>query len=341
MKTAEEAAAIPHDKSVLIEIEAAPSAEMPEIAVPEKVVEPAVTDPGHTHQLSPAPAPVPEPDPEPAEDDVNVLKKQLEDFNKAQDLSKRQLAEANARADAAQRQARERDQELTVERSRTAQVGYDAVLSRIAAAQAETDKAQSDLETSLAAQDYRSVAEAQRRLSMATTVLVRSEDEKAAWEQHRDQVVRTAPQTSGSNDPIDTMSSLSNRQRDWLKQHRDAFDNPSKNARLGAAHWDAVEAGHAQDSDGYFQVLEERLGYRRVAANPAPSNESTYRSPPVSAPVSRSTPSPSTGRPTSTRVELSPAQREAARISGVDEFTYAKGVIELENRKKQGMYPDR
>jgi len=58
----------------------------------------------------------------------------------------------------------------------------------------------------------------------------------------------------------------------------------------------------------------------------------------VSAPVSRETPSMSTGKPTSTRVTLTPAQRQAARDAGVDEVTYARGVMELENRKKAGYY---
>lgn len=36
---------------------------------------------------------------------------------------------------------------------------------------------------------------------------------------------------------------------------------------------------------------------------------------------------------------LSEEQIEAARDCGVDEETYAKGVVELERRKKQKMYP--
>ena len=62
----------------------------------------------------------------------------------------------------------------------------------------------------------------------------------------------------------------------------------------------------------------------------------------MSAPVSRETPNLSTGRPQPRReVELTAEQREHAKIAGVDDFTYARGVKELERRKKIGMYPDR
>src|SRR5262249_53441043 len=43
-------------------------------------------------------------------------------------------------------------------------------------------------------------------------------------------------------DPVDAMQHLTSRQKDWLKNHRDAYTDPEKNARLGAAHWDAVKA---------------------------------------------------------------------------------------------------
>ena len=61
----------------------------------------------------------------------------------------------------------------------------------------------------------------------------------------------------------------------------------------------------------------------------------------MSAPVSRDAPSLSTGRPTTTRVELTAAQREAARISGVDDVTYARNLLRLNSLKQQGHYQER
>jgi hypothetical protein len=151
---------------------------------------------------------------------------------------------------------------------------------------------------------------------------------------------------------IESMAHLSARQRDWLKTHRDAYTDPAKNAYLGAAHWDAIRAGHAQDSDEYFALLEERLGYRqpaRVANIPAPpppsptAAEPTQRrmSIPVSAPVSREAPNLGGGNATPSRVELTSEQREAARIAGVSEVEYARNLLRLNQMKRDGHYQER
>ena len=60
-----------------------------------------------------------------------------------------------------------------------------------------------------------------------------------------------------------------------------------------------------------------------------------------SAPPSRDVPSASTGRPQSSRIELTPEEREVARLSGIDELTYARNKRELERRKANGMYQER
>jgi hypothetical protein len=59
--------------------------------------------------------------------------------------------------------------------------------------------------------------------------------------------------------------------------------------------------------------------------------------PPVSAPPSREAPT-SNGARSNSRVTLSPQQREAARLSGVDEVTYAKGILRLQAEKEAGNY---
>ena len=61
----------------------------------------------------------------------------------------------------------------------------------------------------------------------------------------------------------------------------------------------------------------------------------------MSAPVSRDAPNLSTGRPQSRTITLSPAQRDAARISGISETEYAKNLIRLNELKAQGHYQER
>ena len=58
----------------------------------------------------------------------------------------------------------------------------------------------------------------------------------------------------------------------------------------------------------------------------------------VSAPVSREVPSSSGSREDRgpTRITLSVAEREHARLSGTSELDYARGKLELERRKRDG-----
>ena len=329
-RTAEEAAAVPIDKPVVLEVTTDPAPTIE--AEPELPLAP------------PAPKPVvkePEPAPEPAEEerDDNALTRQLEELRTAEALAKQQLADSQRRERDAIRHAQDREIELTRERERSVSAEYESVVNAINALQSEADRAQSDLEASLAANDSRGAAEAQRRLTTASARLVSLEDGKAAWDQRREWERANPPRPQAPADPveaqIESMTHLSVKQRDWLRNHRDAMTDQAKNAYLGAAHWDAIRAGHAQDSEGYFAALEEKLGYRQATA------PTERRSPPVSAPVSRESPSLSTGKPTTSRIELTPAQREAARISGVDEFTYAKNLMKLNDLKKNGHYQER
>ncbi len=319
-RTAEEAAAVPLDKPLLVEVETAPVATVE--TEPELLLAP------------PAAAPAPEPD-----EPDSALTRQLDDLRNAEALAKQQLADAQRREQEAIRRAQDREIELLQERDRSASAEYESVLNAINAFQSEADKAQSDLEASLGANDARGAAEAQRRLTTASARLVSLEDGKAAWDARREYERQNPPRRQAPADPvgaqIESMTHLSEKQRDWLRNHRDAITDPAKNAYLGAAHWDAIRDGKEQDSAAYFTALEEKLGYRQASP---PENR---RAPPVSAPVSREAPSLSTGKPATSRIELTPEQREAARISGVDEFTYAKNLMRLNDLKKNGHYQER
>lgn len=326
VRTPEEAAAIPPDRGVTVEL--APETKIEETEVEKKVTEPVVE-------------PVPEVVEPEGEDDEpeSPLAKQLAELKAAEERTQALLAESRQREEAALRSAAERATELVRERAGRDQAEYDAVLNAIGAAQSESDRAQSDLEVAMSMQDWRTAADAQRRLSVATNRLVGLEDSKIMLESRHEQQ-RQAPAQQVSSDPvaaaIDSMTHLSHRQRSWLKDHRDAYTDPAKNSYLGAAHWDAIRAGHAQDSDGYFQIVEEKLGYRQAKAPVA----ETRKSIPLSAPVSRDNPTLSGVPSRPSQVVLTKEQREAARIAGVDDFTYAKNLQKMNARKKDGHYQE-
>jgi hypothetical protein len=73
-----------------------------------------------------------------------------------------------------------------------------------------------------------------------------------------------------------------------------------------------------------------------IAAAPAPAPAPPpRRSPPASAPVTREIP---TGTPRPGTVQLTPFEREAARIAGVSDVEYARGKIRLAQEKAAGRY---
>lgn len=333
VRTPEEAAAIPPDRGVTVELSDAPVTKTEEAEVEKKVTEPVV-EPEPQVEAEPE---VEEPD-EPDEPE-SPLAEQLAKLKAAEERTQAQLVEARRREEAALRSAEDRARELVRERAGRDQAEYDAVLNAIGAAQSEADRAQSDLEVAMSVQDWRASADAQRRLAVATNRLVGLEDSKIMLESRQEEQ-RAAPSQYVSSDPvgasIDNMTHLSQRQREWLKNHRDAFTDPAKNAYLGAAHWDAIHAGHAQDSDAYFQAVELKLGYRQAKA----SDTQTRKSIPMGAPVSRDNPTLSGVPSRPSQVVLTKEQREAARIAGIDDFTYAKNLQRMNSRKKDGYYQE-
>jgi len=150
-------------------------------------------------------------------------------------------------------------------------------------------------------------------------------------------------------DPIERLPTASAAQKEWLRRHRDVLDDPRRLAHLGAAHHDALAEGNAADSPEYFSFLERRLGYRSDVPGALPFDPMDSVSKPtaparrvmVSAPVSRSA-SASGGADLTAmrgRVELTPQEREAAKISGVTEREYAQQKVRLMLAKRDGQYP--
>ena len=326
-RTPEEALAVPPDKPLIVEVDGVdPADDQPQLQTGGTPPPPERTPP-----------PAPPPEPEDDEAPESPLQKQIEAMRQAEELQKRELARLQAE------NSRLQQQHSTLTRDKE-QAEYDSVVNALGGAQEAADRAQADFQAAYEAGDGRAVADAQRRLSTATARLIQLEDYKTTMDERREAAKTAPPPANDVHARIDQVPNLSGRSRDWLHQHPDVMTDPRKNARITAAHLDAIDAGHAQDSDGYFQFIEEKLGYRQSEPPPAPApapQPEPRRSPPVSAPVSRDAPNLTTGRPQKRNIELSAEQREHARIAGVDDFTYAKNLQELDRRKKLGMYPDR
>ena len=142
----------------------------------------------------------------------------------------------------------------------------------------------------------------------------------------------------------------------FLDKHPEARQQMDRLAKL---HRSALVAGLPDNSDEYFSYLERALSEppaTSIDEGPAPSIEPELEIPApkpkpqplppepersftVSAPPHRESYSMDTGRPESysSKVELSKEQVEHAKLAGVSQEDYARGVLRLEREKRSGV----
>jgi hypothetical protein len=279
---------------------------------------------------------------EPAEDEEKVsLRKQLEDMRKAaeerEQAHQRRLQEAEERA-------RQQENRYLARNAEAQDAEYQAILNAIGAAESEAEAAQNDIARASEASDAKTVADASRRLARAESRLAQLEDGKMALEAQKSREARQAkefaerppapPQQQTPEQFIDQMPNLMPSQRDWLKQHQELITNTNKNLRLQGAHAEAIDLQLQPGTQKYFDHLEMRLGYKRPE-----EEEEDERAVTMSAPPSRQATNPSTGRAeVPNRITLDPEQREMARLSGISELEYARGLQRLAEAKAKGNY---
>jgi len=268
----------------------------------------------------------------PQQDDATItLQKQLDDLRKSEQIQKDLAAQAMRERDEALRRSRERDEQLTRVQKEAQESQFDAISSALAAAKAEADKAQLDIENAISLGDAKGQADAYRRLAVASANLARLEEGKEAIEARNKE---TPTQPAVSNDPL-VDSPLPSHIKDYLRKHPELLTDPRKNAKLQSLHWDALDAGHAQYSPSYVEFVDERLYPKQQEQQPAPQQQ--QRGTIVSAPPSREVPSGSGTKP-SGKIKLTPEQIEAARMAGIPLEEYAKQLIKLNELKANGQY---
>lgn len=336
VRTKEEAAKVPEDQAISVLISddepAAPKQEFAD-GQPEKKEEPKA------EQREPE---VREPAEDAGQDD---LKKRLDDLQKAERVAQNLANERQQALEEAQRRAKQYEEEIAKARGEATASQMDSVLNALAAAQAESDAAQRDYEAALGNQDAKAQSDAQRRLSRAEARIVQYEDSKAVLEDRAKRVEEAAkkqPERGAQGDPFEAaIAPLPDGAKNWLRAHPEFMRDQRKNRKLASLDDDLLEEGHTRGSPEYIQELEVRLGMKQKPTKredddvdePEPRKERVV----TSAPVSRESPSLRDGRPTTTRITLTPEQREAARNSGISEIEYAKQLIRLQEAKKSGL----
>jgi multidrug efflux pump subunit AcrA (membrane-fusion protein) len=275
--------------------------------------------------------------------DASSLRAQIAALERSnQEYLARIETERQEKADALRR-AQEREAEIGRLQEQTTSSQADAINAALAAAQAEAESAERDIEAAASLGDAKAQAEAYRKLSRAEARIISLESGKEALERE----IKSRPEVKPAvqqDDPLDKIN-LPPLAKDWLRKHPEFMHDPRKNAKIQTLHYDVVDEGYAPYSKDYFEVLEQKLGMRKATKQTEPEyeedddvedNQSTRRTI-VSAPPSRETPS-SSGVRGPDRVTLSSAEKEAARISGISEKDYAANKLKLLKEKAQGNY---
>lgn len=341
LRTKEEIAAVPENESVMIALD-------PEgTIVLDREADEAALKAQEEAELKAKAQGKTAPKEEP-EDDAADLKRQLEDLRKANvEATKRYQDESTARQ-AAEQRARDREQESSQSKIRAEDAEYDAILNAIGAAESEAEAAQRDIALASEAGDAKLVAEASRKMARAESRLVQLNDGKDAIERAKTAAAAKAkdePRKTEGNQTqptvdqyIDQLPNLLPSQRDWLREHPETITNTRINMKLQGAHVEAEDKGLRPGTVKYFAYLEERLGFKEPEEDDdqVDDNDNRRTAATVSAPPSRQATNPGNGRPVGTRITLTPEQREIARLSGIDEITYARQLQKMNELKASG-----
>lgn len=257
---------------------------------------------------------------------VNVLKEQLAALQEANRLTEERRLAAERRAENAER---ERDTAVTSQ-SRTEE---DALQSGLAAAQAELETAKQQAKQAGDAGDWGAQAEALAKVGRASADI--REFERAAAtladrkETGRVEQRQTTQATTDVNAMIDGNPQLLPAERTWLKSHPEAIMDISRNKELDVAYIKATRQGISRGTPDYFKFIEQEMGYTKTQAKEEDDDEMG-----VSAPVSRNERG-SDGKPSNGKVMLTAEQRELAKNMGITEIEYARGVQELDRRRRE------
>jgi hypothetical protein len=287
-----------------------------------------------------------EPDDEPSQPDVSALQKRIAELERAEKLSQERFESERKRAEEAERKRNEIQTENGRFQEEATQAQYDAIVNALEASKAEAETAERMLERAEFDADPKAKSDAYRRLARAEANITRLEDGKAAYE-NRIQAEKAKPKPEPVRaDPFEAaIASMPPLVKDWMREHPDYMTDQRKNAKIQALHWDVLDEGHAFGTKAYVESMETKLGLRE-APKPVIAQDDDEQPPQrttvvTQAPPTREVPSSSTGKPSSTKVTLTPEEREIARMNNITEIEYARQKIKMQEAKKNGHYNER
>lgn len=276
------------------------------------------------------------------EPQLTDLQKQIEALKQAEEINREENARLLRERDEALARSAQYQGEVKVNKLSAEEATLSTIQTAIHSAKSEIEAAKRDLSLSVNSADADGQVEAMDRLATARAYLSKLEDGEIEVKQ-RIEGMREEPvervETQQSADPIDRMN-IPDRAKEWLREHKEYSTNPRLNAKLTAAHWDALEEGHKAFSTDYFSSVERILGLSEqepeVEIQEEVERKPQRRTPIVSAPVSRTAPGNSETKPS--QVRLTQAEVEHARAAGITPAEYAKQKLKLASAKRDGHY---
>lgn len=230
----------------------------------------------------------------------------------------------------------------------------DTVASALAGAEREADAAEAEMISAKQRGDVAAEVKAQRALMQAeqriATLRAGKDELEVVAKQRPTPAAPPVVLNSNVEAILAQLPNLIDAEREWIRRNPESITDPNNQQAMQVAFRDAQKRGLQRGTPEYFAFFEDRLGIEPDDGGDGGDYEEEppvrqTRQPRASAPAQRrvSAPvSPSGGargpalRPG--QIRLTEQQREAARISGVDEETYARGVARLAYEKSQGMY---
>lgn len=293
-----------------------------------------------------------------AVDPVADLKGQYETLQSAAARDRAATEAAQRATQEAEQRAARAEREAAQARGQAAESQYDTIVTGLEGAKSEAEAAEREYKAAYDAGDGTAMAAANRKIARAEAKTIELEGAKSTLEaraKREPEVRKDAPTEAPQRqqvpaDPIEAyVSGRTEPTAKWLREHKDYITDPRKNAKLTAAHYNAVGEGLSADTPEYFEHVEKFIGLKKDA--PKPNGARRAGSPPV-APVGDA---PSGGVNGGGRTVTLTAGEAKAATDGTIVYNYpdptgknrwtkgqAIGIQEMARRKiemtKQGLY---
>jgi hypothetical protein len=279
-----------------------------------------------------------------ADEAATSLAQQIRQANLDRDAALATASAERAGREAAERQARVRAAEADEARAEAANSELRGITSGIEAAERDLAGAETAWKNAHESGDADAMVKAQSRIGKATAALDRLTVDKERFEaqaaRRKDGGATDAESSTASNSREAWILSFAPKPQAWLRSHPDCMPpqfggNPDRHRAMVSAHETALK-GHPEGSEGYYQTVEEMLGYRpptsaaavttaasggaadavtAARTEPVPAATKPRPTPVPSAPPSSATPSAGGGPARSQTVKLNAPQQEIARLS--------------------------